>query len=266
MTPLQFQLSPASLLAQLNRNPSANDSAQIARVFEVFLEKSRFGLDQNQSGQSLLNLGTSNSGSTDLQRKLLDWAAKRFAPTSTPSQSKINLPGAYAQSTLVEKPVHPNVPRSIPLLANKAAEHHGVPQRLFRRMIWVESEFNPKAVSPKGAMGLGQLMPDTARELGLDLKLKSGEGSVWDPKSNLDASARYMKWLHEQFVEKGIEEREAWRFSAAAYNAGIGNISRAMDRIGKHGAVSWERVSDHLPQITGRASGETFHYMERLRI
>ena len=76
-------------------------------------------------------------------------------------------------------------------------------QILFRALVEAESSFNPTAVSPKGAYGLGQLMPDTARGLGVDPR---------DPSQNLDGAARYL--LAQLATFKDID------LALAAYNAG----------------------------------------------
>lgn len=76
-------------------------------------------------------------------------------------------------------------------------------QILFRALVEAESSYDPTAVSPKGAYGLGQLMPDTARALGVDPR---------DPSQNLDGSARYL--LAQLGSFKDID------LALAAYNAG----------------------------------------------
>ncbi|MBN9890229.1 lytic transglycosylase domain-containing protein [Pelagibaca abyssi] len=76
-------------------------------------------------------------------------------------------------------------------------------QILFRALVESESSYNPTAVSPKGAYGLGQLMPDTARALGVDPR---------DPSQNLDGAARYL--LAQLATFKDIN------LALAAYNAG----------------------------------------------
>lgn len=76
-------------------------------------------------------------------------------------------------------------------------------QILFRALVEAESNYNPSAVSPKGAYGLGQLMPDTARSLGVDPR---------DPSQNLDGAARYL--LAQLAAFKDID------LALAAYNAG----------------------------------------------
>ena len=152
---------------------------------------------------------------------------------------------------------------SLHKIANQVSKKNKVPEDLFQRLIQTESAFDPNAKSPRGAMGLGQLMPATAQELGLSLKKDDAIGSVWHPKSNLDASARYLRKLFEKYSGKGILENEAWNFAAGAYNAGMGNIGRAMNKLGK--VEKWDQVASVLPQITGKYSAETINYVNRLR-
>lgn len=152
-------------------------------------------------------------------------------------------------------------------LARRTARTHGIPESWFEKLIALESNFDPFAISAKGAMGLGQLMPETARELGLQLTpLKEDrQNSVWNPVSNLDASARYLHRLHEHFIQRGMEGQEAWNFAAGAYNAGIGNIEEALARVNNLDNLIWDKVAEVLPQVTGTSSLETLKYVENLR-
>ncbi|MCV2865765.1 lytic transglycosylase domain-containing protein [Albidovulum sediminicola] len=93
--------------------------------------------------------------------------------------------------------------------AKAAADRHGVPQDLFLRLVQRESGWNPSAVSHKGAQGLAQLMPATARRLGVD---------ATDPKQNLDGGARYLRMMYDRFGD--------WRLALAAYNAGPEAVAR----------------------------------------
>ena len=91
-----------------------------------------------------------------------------------------------------------------------AAKKQDVPQDLALRQILAESSGNPRAVSPKGAKGLGQLMPGTAKMLGVT--------NVYDPQENVTASMRYMAQLKRQFG--------SWKLATIAYIWGPGNLSR----------------------------------------
>lgn len=93
--------------------------------------------------------------------------------------------------------------------AKAAARKHGVPEDLFLRLVQQESGWNPGAVSVKGALGLAQLMPDTAARLGVDPN---------DPQDNLEGGARYLKMQYDRF--------RSWRLALAAYNAGPEAVER----------------------------------------
>ena len=87
--------------------------------------------------------------------------------------------------------------------AKDTARRYGIPEDLFLRLVTQESGWNPQARSHKGAMGLAQLMPGTARLLGVDPR---------DPVQNLDGGARYLAEQYRAFGD--------WRLALAAYNAG----------------------------------------------
>ena len=90
-------------------------------------------------------------------------------------------------------------------LVAAAARTHDVPQALLHAVIKTESGYNPKARSPAGAVGLMQLMPDTAREMGVQNRL--------DPEDNVQGGARYLKRMLDLF-DNDIT------LAVAAYNAG----------------------------------------------
>ncbi|MDR1686144.1 MAG: lytic transglycosylase domain-containing protein [Desulfovibrio sp.] len=85
-----------------------------------------------------------------------------------------------------------------------AGGKYGVSEALLTAILQVESNFNPRAVSPKGALGAMQIMPETGRELGLV--------DFFDPEANIDAGARYLASLLQTFARTDL--------ALAAYNAG----------------------------------------------
>lgn len=114
-------------------------------------------------------------------------------------------------------------------LARDAARRHGIPEDLFLRLVQQESGWNPRAVSHKGAIGLAQLMPQTAQHLGVDPN---------DPTQNLDGGARY---LRQQFNTFGD-----WRLALAAYNAGPGAVQQY------NGIPPYRETQNYVRAIMGR--------------
>lgn len=113
-------------------------------------------------------------------------------------------------------------------MARQAARKHGVPEDLFLRLVQQESNWNPKAESHKGALGLAQLMPATARRLGVDPTI---------PAQNLEGGARY---LSKQFRKFG-----SWRLALAAYNAG----PQAVRKYG--GVPPYKETQNYVAKIWG---------------
>ena len=114
-------------------------------------------------------------------------------------------------------------------LAYKTAQKYGIDPDLFVRQIQAESAFNPAAVSSAGAIGLGQLMPATAKELGVD---------PTDPVQNLEGAARYMKQLLGRYDGNQT-------LALAAYNAGMGNVDKA------GGVPNFKETQNYIAKIMG---------------
>jgi soluble lytic murein transglycosylase-like protein len=139
------------------------------------------------------------------QKKLLDTRASsqyaasvRLKPTRVTTPTKWDLPkygGKYKGQ------YHS--------MAREAARRHAIPEDLFLRLVQQESGWNPAAKSHKGALGLAQLMPETARVLRVN---------PHDPYQNLDGGARYLKLQYRAFGN--------WKLALAAYNAGPGAVKK----------------------------------------
>jgi len=99
-------------------------------------------------------------------------------------------------------------------LIGDAARKHQLPPEFVKSIVAAESAFQSNAVSPKGAVGLMQVMPETALEMGLDASV---------PAENVDAGAMYLASLVRRYQKK---TRNWLKHTIAAYNAGPGNVDR----------------------------------------
>ena len=145
------------------------------------------------------------------------------------------VPGATAERQLS--------PAEVDKAIDEAAQRHGVDANLVRAVVKVESNYNPRAVSRKGAMGLMQLMPFTARSLKV--------GNAFDPHQNVDAGVRHLKQLLESY-NGNIE------LSLAAYNAGSGAVNRS------GGIPPYRETRDYVKKITDLYWGSGFGSKSRI--
>jgi hypothetical protein len=116
----------------------------------------------------------------------------------------------------------------------QAAARHNVDPSLVRSVVKVESDFNPNAVSRKGAMGLMQLMPSTARSLNVS--------NPFDPVQNVDAGVRHLRTLLDNY-------RGNVQLTLAAYNAGAGAVSRSA------GVPHFRETQNYVRRITNLYNG-----------
>ena len=191
-----------------------------------------------------------SSAPTSHRSRLVYWSRKEHRWKPVPGVSPSTMRAAHRAAREVDTaisrensralrnsaPVVPGEARpapAAPAIVNQAIEaaarRHGVDPNLVRAMVRVESNFNPHAVSRKGAMGLMQLMPSTAKSMHV--------GNAFDPNQNVDAGVRHFKSLLENY--NGNLE-----LSLAAYNAGSG----AVDRNG--GIPPYRETRDYVKKIT----------------
>ncbi|HXN64937.1 MAG TPA: lytic transglycosylase domain-containing protein [Candidatus Acidoferrales bacterium] len=131
-------------------------------------------------------------------------------------------------------------PERLEELVAMTAERHHVDPALVRAVVHTESGGNPAAVSSKGAMGLMQLMPQTAQAMGVT--------NVFSPQDNLDGGVRYLRTLLERY--NGDLD-----LALAAYNAGAGAVDRA------RGVPHYRQTQDYVRKVTnsyynGAAAGD----------
>ena len=171
-----------------------------AGEYAVFASGSRLHIDRHETSGGKVRLYNADGYIEMDEAAVLAFEAEEYVPAPAPAP-------APATPTLV--PVSPPAP-SPSQLADAAADKYGLPRRLVRSVISKESDFQPQAVSPKGAIGLMQLMPATAEALGADPR---------DPAQNVDAGTRYLRDLLEKY-DGGL-----WH-ALAAYNAGPGAVDK----------------------------------------
>lgn len=179
-----------------------------------------------------LSLGSGSvlsSVDRDLIRKPVPGAKK--GTLRTPSVAIESRPltkslGVYAPS-FYGKDTWPN--GRLENMARNAARKFGIPVPLFMKLVTQESNWKPKARSHKGAIGLAQLMPATARYLGVN---------PHDPRQNLEGGARYLAEQYRKFRD--------WRLALAAYNAG----PAAVERFG--GVPPYKETQNYVKVILGK--------------
>lgn len=150
-----------------------------------------------------------------------------------PDIADLGLPLPPAIKPIVDRELAAPVPREeFCTILVAAAQTNDLPVGFFANLIWQESRFDHKAVSPVGAQGVAQFMPGTAEEVGLD--------NPFDARDALRASARLLRSLHERFGNLGL--------AAAAYNAGPGRVASWLTR-----RVGLPRETrDYIQTITGQ--------------
>lgn len=120
--------------------------------------------------------------------------------------------------------------------ATTVADKYSIPRNIFAGLIDVESQWNPYAVGSKGEIGITQLMPDTARSVGVT--------NAYDPEQSLEGGAAYLKQQYDHFGN--------WKDALAAYNAGPSNIAAGMDYANKVLNASTNGNYTNLGTATGQ--------------
>ncbi len=159
--------------------------------------------EDSQGRLFLTNIQQNGSGTEKFTQKSVTY----YPDTKLHSNGQI--PATYNPST-ASQPSRSANRNAFDHLIKAAAARHGIDPALVKAVIHTESAFNPNARSPVGAMGLMQLMPGTARDMGVY--------NAWDPAQNIEGGVKYLAWLKKRF--NNIDH------VIAAYNAGLGNVQK----------------------------------------
>jgi membrane-bound lytic murein transglycosylase B len=175
-----------------------------------------------ETGEGRANAGSRAEGSAAAHSSLVYWSVTehRFKPVPTSGAMMRAVRSAASEvNTYLDGKAQTHqrlnrafTPQEIDAAIDEAATRHNVDPSLVRSVVKVESNFNPNAVSRKGAMGLMQLMPSTARSLNVS--------NPFDPQQNVDAGVRHLRKLLDSY---GGDVR----LTLAAYNAGSGAVARS---------------------------------------
>ncbi len=173
------------------------------------------------------------------QNSLVFWSVTehKWKPVPAANIRAARSAAAEVDEYLTPASVSPNnvsSQKDISAAIEEAAARHNVDPNLVRAVIKVESNFNPNAVSRKGAMGLMQLMPQTARQLNVS--------NPFDPQQNVDAGVRHLKKLMESY---GGDVN----LTLAAYNAGAGAVARSA------GVPHFAETRNYVKRITQLYNG-----------
>lgn len=196
--------------------PSISQDGRFQAILEKRLESSRT-LDaiMIQFLSLTLEKALSDPGSEeDFDSGMLALSPPRL-PVLSPQKRVQPYPGA-GPGTMTEASKYSQGQQNFEPMIKEASEMEGVDPALIKAVIQVESGGNPMAVSPAGAQGLMQLMPDTAAELGVKDSL--------DPHQNIQAGTRLVKRLLDRYQGN-------LRLALAAYNWGSGNLERNPDTL-----------------------------------
>ena len=190
------------------------DGGGTGSLFETLLSEALLQQQGQQTAINRLPLGANSLGAVS---RLTSFGSFSSSPSSAAAAY-----GSHASTV--------SAPASIEGLIQKAAASLKLPAALIHSVIKHESGYNPKAVSHAGASGLMQLMPQTARGLGVT--------DIFDPEQNIMAGSKFLKQMLDRY-HGNVE------LALAAYNAGPGNV----DKYG--GIPPFKETQSYVKKVTG---------------
>jgi soluble lytic murein transglycosylase-like protein len=183
----------------------------MAGEYAVLASGARLYAERHESDGAKVTL-FNNAGSTEMDAfQVVRFEQEDYVP---PPEERASAPAAAKAASMSE-------------LVDNAARKYGLPPAFVRAVVAVESGYQASAVSPKGAIGLMQLMPATARELGADPKI---------PEQNVDAGTRYLRDLLLKYDNHAYP-------ALAAYNAGPGAVEKY------HGVPPYRETQNYILSV-----------------
>ena len=189
-------------LAILATSAFATDLAILRNGFSVRHERR-----ENLGAVTRLYISADNSSYIDIATDQIE----RFEKDQTPPAVAIAPSATVAVKTPALSPAAKVTPQNLNQVINTISDRHHIDPDFINSVIHAESGFNPRAVSPKGARGLMQLMPQTASKLGV--------ANSFDPSANVEGGTRYLTELLERYNFDVVK-------ALAAYNAGPGRVEQ----------------------------------------
>ena len=233
---LETQLAPAGSAAPGSSPTDVPDEKTLRKLMEVI--RLRMMMDEHML-ESMRDKGSEHS----LYQRFARWQTGALGATPAPAEQ---VGTAVSMNPASEKPAQqageeiPSVVRvrkaserakQYEPVIQEASKTYGVDPELIRAVIRAESNFKNESTSPKGAMGLMQIMPQTAKDLGIR--------DAYDPRENILGGTRYLKGLLERY-------RGDVPTALAAYNWGMGNVERRPEKLPRETQVYISRIQQFM--------------------
>ncbi|WP_010239705.1 lytic transglycosylase domain-containing protein [Clostridium arbusti] len=211
---LQYELLNQMLKTISEQSSIYGESDSQKNTFDMLMQSI---LDSSKDSSGNIDVNKLNFlGNSDLSKLGYGGGTKLDTLSSTTSSKAASLNKDNTITNDINKDIHINN-LSIDEAVDNASKKYGVDKKLVLAVIQQESSFNPSSTSSAGAMGLMQLMPGTAKELGVS--------NAYDINQNVDGGTKYLKSLLDTFGD--------YKMAIAAYNAGPGAVKSSGENISK---------------------------------